>query len=191
MRRQWSFTLLAVAVLCITAVSSAYASKSIPERIANQQRSINAGIAAGQLSREEAALLQENLDWIKIRFEKMTADGVLTSGERASMEKTLDKNGKMISNKKHNAIGPIYGYGLQQRIDDQERQIRQGIRSGQLTNHESTILQDNLSWIKNRLARLAADRRLTGSERDEIERMLDQNSMMIYKDKHNAARRLY
>jgi len=191
MRRTFGLTLLTMAIVCIMAVSSAYARMSIPEQIAHQQKRINDGVASGQLSRQEAAVLQENLDWARSRFHRLTADGLLTPGEKANLERMLDKNSLMIAKKKHNVIGPLHSLGLQGRIAEQQSRIRQGIKARDLTRQEAAILQDNLSWIKKRLDRLIADGRLTKSERDRLESMLDQNGRMIFKKRHDAVRRLY
>ena len=84
-----------------------------------------------------------------------------------------------------------YDPKIQDRTAEQQRRIDQGISSGQLTRHEIHILQDNLNWIKNEEARLKADGVLTYRERLRLHRMLDRNSDMIFKKKHNPIRRLY
>jgi len=81
--------------------------------------------------------------------------------------------------------------GIRERITEQQARIDEGIASGQLTRHEANILQDNLNWIKTEEARLKADGRLTPEERARLHRMLDKNSAMIYKKKHNPIVRLY
>ena len=191
MRRRFGLTLLVMAVVCMMAASSAHARMSIPQQVDQLQTRINSGVAKGQLSRQEAATLQENLDWVKHRFNRMTADGLLTPGERANMEKTLGKISSMIYKKKHNPIGPIYGPALQSRIAEQQSRINNGIKSRKLNRREAAVVQDNLNWIKRRLARSIADGRLTASERDRLEAMLDQNSKMIFREKHDGFRRLY
>jgi hypothetical protein len=81
--------------------------------------------------------------------------------------------------------------GIRERIAEQQARIDEGISSGQLTRHEANILQDNLNWIKTEEARLKADGRLTPEERARLHRMLDKNSAMIYRKKHNPIVRLY
>jgi septal ring factor EnvC (AmiA/AmiB activator) len=192
MRRAFSLTLLIIVAVFMTAVSSAYARMNIPEQIATQQKRIDNGVATGQLSRQEAGVLQENLEWIKQRFHRLTNDGLLTPRERANLEKMLNRNSVMISNKKHNPIGSVHFFAIQSRIDDQQSRIRRGVSSRQLTRQEAAILQDNLNWIKKRLARLKADGRLSGADREQLERMLDDNGKMIIREKRDAAiRRLY
>ena len=84
-----------------------------------------------------------------------------------------------------------YDPAIHDRIADQQKPIDQGIASGALTRSDADILQDNLNWIKGEEARLKRDGRLTKHERDRLHKMLDRNSNMINKKKHNPARRLY
>lgn len=81
--------------------------------------------------------------------------------------------------------------GLQKMISDQQKRIDTGLASGQLTRDEAAVLQDNLNWVKTEEARMKADGRLTPKERRRLHRILDNNSGMIYKKKHNPVRRLY
>lgn len=95
-------------------------------RIENQQRRINQGVASGELSRNEANLLQDNLDRIRNKYEKMTADRVLTSREIEKLEKLLDKNNEMIYRKKHNPIRRFNDtdFEFQDRNENKQIQIR-------------------------------------------------------------------
>ena len=86
---------------------------------------------------------------------------------------------------------PVRDIGIQERIAAQQSRIDQGIVSGRLTQREAAIIQDNLNWIRDRELRMKADGILTGRERERLHRMLDQNSEMIFRKKHNRIRRLY
>ncbi len=79
--------------------------------------------------------------------------------------------------------GNTYDPVINDRIAEQKKRIDEGIASGQLTRAEADILQDNLNWIKAEETRLKA-------ERARLNKMLDRNSNMIYKKKHNPIRRL-
>lgn len=87
--------------------------------------------------------------------------------------------------------GNINDPGIQNRIGEQQGRIDTGIASGQLTRPEAAILQDNINWIRTEEARLKADGRLTPQERKRLNRMLDRNSNMIHKKKHNPVKRVY
>ena len=86
--------------------------------------------------------------------------------------------------------GNTYDPVINDRIAEQQKRIDEGIASGQLTRAEADILQDNLNWIKAEETRLKADGKLTPKERARLNKMLDKNSNMIYKKKHNPIRRL-
>jgi hypothetical protein len=163
----------------------------IAERIDNQQSRIDQGIASGALTRGEADMVQDNLNWIKATFARMKADGRLTPAEIGKLEAMLDRNGLMIANKKHNPIGRVYQADIPQRIDEQQWRINQGIASGALTRGEADVLLDNLNWIKVTFARMKADGILTPPEIGKLEAMLDRNSIMIFNKKHNPIRRVY
>jgi hypothetical protein len=80
----------------------------IPARIDNQQQRINQGVASGELTRREADQLQDNLNYIRKDYSRMTADGRLTRGEISRLERLLDQNSEMIQNKKQNAVRRLY-----------------------------------------------------------------------------------
>ena len=89
--------------------------------------------------------------------------------------------------------GPHYvdSNDIAARVDNQQHRIDDGIRSGQITRHEANMLQDNLNYIRNEFSRISVNNRLTQHEHERLNRLLDQNSEMIYREKHNEIRRLY
>jgi len=89
-------------------VSGGTADPGIQDRIAEQQRRIDQGIATGELTRHEADILQDNLNWIKAEEARLKADGRLTPGERARLHRALDRNSTMIYKKKHNPVRRLY-----------------------------------------------------------------------------------
>lgn len=89
-------------------------------------------------------------------------------------------------------IAQAYRSGdVERRIEEQQRRIDKGILKGQLSRAEADVLIDNLNWIRDRYFKLRADGLLTPNEVQSLERMLENNSQMIYKSKHNQIRRLY
>jgi len=163
----------------------------IPERIANQQWRIDQGVASRELTRAEADVLQDNLNWIRDTFARMKADGRLNQRETDRLDEMLDRNSQMISNKKQNPITRVYQSDIPERIDDQQWRIDQGVASRELTRAEADVLQDNLNWIKTTFARMKADGRLNQKESNRLDEMLDQNSKMIFNKKHNPIRKVY
>jgi hypothetical protein len=94
--------ILMVAVMC------AYADDThelgVQKRIAKQQKRINDGVISGRLTAPEARVLQENLNQVKNKEKKLRADGKLNSNEKERLHMMLDKNSKMIMNKKQNPV---------------------------------------------------------------------------------------
>ena len=155
------------------------------DRIEKQQRHINQGIRSGQLTKKEAALLQNNLDWLKDKYARMKSDNVLTKHERKRLDSMLDQNSEMIKNKKHNPAKRLYDADIEKRIDNQRKRIDQGVASKELTRHEADIVQDNLNEIRRRYSRMRKNDVLTIKEIEKLDRMLDENSKMIYREKHD------
>ncbi|MFZ3138875.1 MAG: hypothetical protein WA126_15955 [Thermodesulfovibrionales bacterium] len=155
------------------------------ERIENQQSRINQGIKSGELTRKETGMLQDNLNWIRNKYARMTADGILTQNEQESLDKMLDKNSEMIRNKKHNPAKQLYDADVQERIDRQQRSINQGLASGELNRREADIVHDNLNEIRRRYEKMRKDGVLTIKELERLDKMLDENSKMISRKEHN------
>ena len=155
------------------------------DRIENQQKRINQGIKAGELTRREAALLQENLDSIRQRYTRIKSDRKLTKHERERLERMLDRNSAMIKDKKHNPARRLYDDDIDNRIENQQKSIHRGIKSGELTRREADIVLDNLNEIRKKYSRMRRDNILTMREIEKLEGLLDENSRMINRKTHN------
>jgi predicted nuclease with TOPRIM domain len=173
----------------------------IATRIGNQQKRINIGIEKGDLTRNEADMLQENLDHIRNEYSRMKSDGRLTQQEVDRLERDLEVNDRMIQDKRSNQIKRRYGPApapqhdhakttdFQSRIENQQGRIDKGVAKGDLTRREADILQDNLNQIRDEYSRMKADGRLTPGEADRLERDLDVNDRMIQDKRNNEIRR--
>jgi hypothetical protein len=185
------FLMCSTVVLVMLVMMSVAFAEGIRERIGDQQRRIDKGIASGELSKQEAETLQDNLSWIKYEFARLTDDGKLTPGESKRIDGLLDRSDKMIADKKHNPITVFYKKKIKltefalDRIRSQQARIDQGIRSHELTRGEADILIDNLNRIRDEFHRLRNDGKLNWREADRLDRMLDRNSEMIFAKKHN------
>jgi len=71
---------------------------------------------------------------------------------------------------------------IEQRFTNQTNRITEAVKSKQLTQEEATILQDNLSRIRQEGVGLQKDGKLAAEEKTQLNKMLDQNHQMI-KDK--------
>ena len=79
---------------------------------------------------------------------------------------------------------------INQRLENQQDRIGQGITSGQLTAGEAANLETKESAITNevRADRQANGGKLTQAERTQVNHQLNRTSKQIYRDKHNRAR---
>lgn len=66
-----------------------------------------------------------------------------------------------------------------------KRSMYKGIASRELTRSEADIVKSNLNEIWKRYSRMRKDDVLTMKEVEKLDRMLDENSKMIYRGKHN------
>lgn len=77
---------------------------------------------------------------------------------------------------------------IHQRKEDQQHRIAQGVRSGQLTRHETRNLERREVSInrEERRMRRADNGHLTRADRAVLNRRQNRVSNSIYRDKHNA-----
>ena len=86
------------------------------------------------------------------------------------------------------AQAPNYGTNdpnIQQRMQNQQQRIDQGVASGQLTPKEAGRLQAQEAKIKQDEARMKSDGKLTPKERKKLNKELDKESERIYEQKHD------
>ena len=79
---------------------------------------------------------------------------------------------------------------VNQRLENQQDRIAQGVKSGQLTAGETANLETKESAITKevRADRQANGGKLTQAERTQVNRQLNHTSRQIYRDKHNGVR---
>ncbi|MBI5076427.1 MAG: hypothetical protein HZB62_14850 [Nitrospirae bacterium] len=80
----------------------------IGARIDNQQRRIDQGISSGELTRYEADVLIDNLNWIRDEYSRARRDGRLSQSEIERLSEHLNQNNRMIMDKRNNAIRRVY-----------------------------------------------------------------------------------
>lgn len=104
------FIILAVTLIPLSGCNDRATKKTyferidVNDRIANQQRLIDKGLSAGELTPSEADVVQDNLVWVKSEFGRMNEDRRFTMQERDEIDRLLDANSAMIRDKKQNAI---------------------------------------------------------------------------------------
>lgn len=87
---------------CFAGLASAQRGVPIYKEIESQQRRISQGVASGALTRSEAEILEGNLHYVRVTFDKARADGLLTPREEKRLRGMLQQNSKQIYQKKHN-----------------------------------------------------------------------------------------
>src|SRR5262250_1880740 len=84
---------------------------------------------------------------------------------------------------------PVTGKTIQQRKENQQDRIGQGVQSGELTAGETTNLERKESDINKEESdmRKLDNGRLTATDKATLTQQQNQLSKQIYKDKHNGA----
>ena len=159
-------------------------------RLANQRKRIDEGLKSGALTQEEAKILRNNVDQTEQEGKRLMADGKLTDAERTRLQNMLDRNNKMIEDKKNNPVTAMAPQ-IQQRIANQQKRIDEGIKSKALTQDGSKTLLDNLNYVQQEEKRLTAAGKFTQADKERLNKLLDQNSKMIEDSKSNPAKKLY
>lgn len=81
--------------------------------------------------------------------------------------------------------GPTDDPGIQQREQNQQNRIEQGVKSGQLTPGEAGRLERQQARVQQDEARMKSDGKLTKKERRKLTREQNRASRNIYRKKHN------
>tara|TARA_B110000967_G_scaffold51735_1_gene52944 strand:+ start:325 stop:633 length:309 start_codon:yes stop_codon:yes gene_type:complete len=81
------------------------------------------------------------------------------------------------------------GASINERQDNQQARIKQGIISGEITNKEGIKLTRQQIKTQRKEARFKADGNFTKKERAIVQRDLTKNSASIYKQKHDKQTR--
>jgi len=84
---------------------------------------------------------------------------------------------------------PVTGESIQQRKENQQDRIANGVQSGQLTAGETTNLEKKESSLnqEERDMRKLDNGKLTSADKSTLNQQQNQLSRQIYRDKHNAA----
>ncbi len=78
---------------------------------------------------------------------------------------------------------------IKQHAKNQQHRIKQGVKSGELTRHESKTLVKDQKEIRNDVKEARADGKVTKDERKDIRQDQRQESRKIYRKKHNSRER--
>jgi len=115
--------------------------------------------------------------------------GKLTPAEKAKVTRQQNNLSKQIYNDKHNANTQHYGNNeVDQRRENQQDRIAQGIKSGQMTAGEAAKAENQQRGINQQVHadRAANGGKLTPGEKAQVNHEQNKASRNIYNKKHNA-----
>ena len=185
MKQRISLSVSAIVIVLIFAAGAFAVTSGIDAKIAEQQKLIDKAVSSKSLTKDEAKIVQENLNRIKEWKKSASADGKLSELEQGNIQNMLDRNNRMLTDKKNNQVRPFHRPEIQHRFENQQKRIDAGVKSGALTKQEAAVLQENLSKAKAKYEALNKDGRFTQAEEEKMHELLDKDSQIIDKKKHN------
>jgi hypothetical protein len=167
------------------------AKPTVAQRKENQQDRIANGVKSGQLTAGETANLETKEAAIngETRADRAANGGKLTSAEKQQVNQQQNQLSKQIYQDKHNASTQHYGNNeVDQRRENQQDRIANGIKSGQLTAGETAKLENQQKGINQQVKadRQANGGKLTQGEKQQVNKEQNAASKNIYNKKHNA-----
>lgn len=165
---------------------------TIAQRKENQQDRIANGVKSGQLTAGETANLETKEAAIngETKADRAANGGKLTPQEKAKINNQQNHLSNQIYKDKHNDATQHYGNDkVDDRRENQQDRIAQGVKSGQLTAGETAKLENQQRGINQqvRADRKANGGKLTAGEKAQVNHEQNQASRNIYNKKHNAA----
>ena len=164
---------------------------TIAQRKENQQDRIAQGVKSGQLTAGETSKLETKEAAIngETKADRAANGGKLTAAEKAQINKQQNGVSKQIYADKHNANTQHYGNNkVDQRRENQQDRIAQGIKSGQMTAGEAAKAENQQKGINQQVKadRAANGGKLTTGEKAQVNKEQNAASKNIYHKKHNA-----
>jgi hypothetical protein len=176
----------------------AYAQTATSEtqRDVNQQERIEQGLQSGELSTKEAGQLERKEQQIDRTQAHAMKDGTLSPAEKARIQREQNQASREIYRDKHNAIHGNPNSASSQRMQadvqrnvNQQERINQGVRSGELTNHEAGALERGQAHVDRAEANAAANGHVGAAEQARIQGKENNQSKRVYNKKHNERTR--
>jgi hypothetical protein len=165
-------------------------------RNANQQERIQNGLESGALNVHEAAKLEKAEANIEHMQAKALKDGSLSSQEAKRIKAAQNKTSTAIYQQKHDvqtgnpdSVSSMRMQESVQRNLNQQKRIEQGVRSGELNNHEVARLEQGQAKTSRRQARAGADGHISAREQNQIQHKQDKQSRKIRHQKHDRQAR--
>ena len=166
------------------------------QRDVNQQTRIEAGLKSGQLNTAEAAKLEREQARIAKAEQGALKDGKLSKREQRKIDRMQDAASADIKGQKHDAQTGNPNSASSQRMQadvqrnvNQETRIENGIKSGELTNHEVAKLEKGEARIDHKEAAAGKDGHVGAAEQRKIEHAENRQSKRIHRQKHDGQQR--
>jgi len=162
---------------------------TVNQRKDNQQDRIANGIQSGQLTAGETKNLEgqeSNLNR-EIHDDRQANGGKLTQTEKQQVNQQQNNLSNQIHQDKNNANTAHYGnneVGARRQL--QQDRIAQGVRNGSLKPGQTSRLENREQGINQKVAadRAANGGKLTGQEKQQINKAQNKASQKIYAAKH-------
>ena len=164
---------------------------SVNGRRFNQQGRIANGVSSGQLTAGETKNLENRQAGLnkEIHNDRAANGGTLTPQEHQQVNQQQNNLSKSIYNDKHNANTANNGNNeVGARRENQQDQIANGIRSGQMSPSEAAKTEGHEQNINHQIAadRQANGGKLTPGEKKNINQKQNSASRQIHEEKHNG-----
>jgi hypothetical protein len=164
---------------------------TVAQRKENQQDRIAQGVKSGQLTAGETSKLETKEAAIngETNADRAANGGKLTTAEKKQINGQQNQLSKQIYKDKHNANTQHYGNNkVDQRRENQQDRIAQGIKSGQMTAGEAAKAENQQKGINQQVKadRAANGGKLTTGEKAQVNKEQNAASKNIYNKKHNA-----
>jgi hypothetical protein len=188
---QRTFLVLAVGLLFSASV---FAQNAVTEtqRDTNQQNRVEQGLKSGQLTTKEAGTLERDEQHIDRTQARDMKNGSLSAQEKAQIQHEQNQASRQIYQDKHNvATGNPDSKSSErmqadvQRNANQQARINQGVRSGQLSDHEAGALERGQAHVDRSEANAARNGRVGAREQARTQGKENHQSGRVYRKKHN------
>jgi hypothetical protein len=162
------------------------------QRNMSQEQRIERGLRTGELSTQQAGLLERQERQIDRMEARDLKNGSISTGEQAKLTAAENKASQEIYQMKHDAtlVNPKTGSDDRMQADvqrdvNEQRRIQRGIDTGALTDREAARLELGQARIDRDEAGAAANAQISTHEQNRIQDAEHRQSNRIFNKKHN------
>lgn len=153
----------------------------VDQREVRQEQRIQSGINSGQLNPKEVQKLEEGQQHIQNLENTAKADGAVTRAERRRLRHAQDHQSANIRRARHDSH-----LSVDQRQENQQKRITEGVKSGDLTSKEVHRLELGQQRVNAMENSAKADGVVSRRESRRLQFAQDHQSATIYRARHNA-----